>query len=167
MFHLQAGDRYQIDAILKNLLTSGMTRIAVVYQDIPFGRSNYQFIEEQTRLRGMNIVGKASMAAGQDEATAAVAALKPSGAQAYILLLAPNSAAAFVRDARNAGDKTMLFSMSYVTPQSLLAKVGTEGAHGVALAQVTPNPASPTTGWCETFKPPYETLRPRGQTSTP
>ena len=39
MFHVQAGDRAQLRRVLTHLSTIGLNKIAVVYQDIPFGKS--------------------------------------------------------------------------------------------------------------------------------
>lgn len=162
LYHLHAGDRQQIDAILKNLSTVGYTRVGVIYQDIPFGRNGLSFVEEQAPVRGMNVVARAAMAVGQEDARAQVNQIKSAGAQAYILVLTPGSGTAFVRDARTAGDRTPIYGLNYLTPQSLVSKLGAEGAQGVALSQVTPNPGSPTTGLIRDFQAAMRDFAPKG-----
>jgi branched-chain amino acid transport system substrate-binding protein len=152
IFHLQAGDKQQMDAILKNLATVGMTKVGVVFQDIPFGRSGLTFIEEQAPVRGMSVVAKVALPIGAEEARAAAATLKAAGAQVYLMVLTPNSVSAFVRDTRTTGDKTPIYGLSYASAPNIIAKAGQEGAQGVALAQVTPNPNSPTTAVIRDFQ---------------
>ena len=146
IFHLQASDNAQLERLLDQLATSSIKRIAVVYQDIPFGKGGLKFLEDTVERKGLQIVGTAAMAAGLDDAKAAAAVMVATKAQAYLMVLTPNSATSFVRDARAAGDRTPIYTLSYTPPSSLVNKVGLERAVGVALAQVTPNPSAPTTG---------------------
>ncbi|NDY91380.1 ABC transporter substrate-binding protein [Ideonella livida] len=162
MFHLQAGDRLQIEAILKNLANVGLSRVGVVYQDIPFGRNGLNYIEEQAGPRQLQVVAKVALPPGADDARDAVARLRGQGAQTFLMILAPNSGAAFVRDLRAVGDRTPVYGLSYVSAQSVVAKAGPEGALGVALAQVTPNPNSPTTGLIRDFQTAMRDFAPKG-----
>jgi branched-chain amino acid transport system substrate-binding protein len=146
LFHLQAGDNAQLTRLLDQLATIGIKRIAVVYQDNPFGKGGLKFLEDSVAKRGLEIVGSTMMALGLDDAKPAAKALATSKAQSYVLVLAPNSAASFVRDARAAGDTTPIYTMSYTPASTLVNKAGLAAATGVALAQVTPNPGAPTTG---------------------
>lgn len=164
LFHLQAGDDAQLGALLDQLGTIGMKRIAVVYQDIPFGTGGLAFLQDAVGKRGMEIVAKVAMAAGQDDARAAVKQLAASKAQSYVMVLAPNSATSFVRDARAARDLTPIYTMSYTPPSSLVNKAGLAAAVGVAMAQVTPNPSSPTTGIVREY---HEALAKHGPADAP
>ncbi|MDR3452237.1 MAG: ABC transporter substrate-binding protein [Rhodoferax sp.] len=146
IFHLQASDNVQLEALLDQQAAISVKRIAVVYQDIPFGKGGLKFLEENVGPKGLQIVGKVSMAAGQDDAKAAAKRMAETKAQCYLLVLTPNSASAFVRDAREAGDVTPIYTMSYTPPSSIVSKAGVANAAGAALAQVTPNPDSTATG---------------------
>jgi branched-chain amino acid transport system substrate-binding protein len=145
LFHLQAGDRAQLRAILQHLAITGMSRLAVAYQDNPFGKTGLAFIETQAAERGMSVVATASMPIGAEDAKEAAAAVQPSGAQACIMVLAPNSGAAFVRDVRSKGAGIPIYGLSYVPADLVVARAGAANAAGVALAQVTPNPNSDAT----------------------
>lgn len=146
LFHLHAGDKAQLGKLVEQLATTRIQTVAVVYQDVPFGTGGLAFLEGLTAAKGLRIVGRASMAAGANDARPAADQLAKTHAQSYIMVLAPGSASAFVRDARAAGDTTPIYSMSYVPPASVVEKAGIEAAVGIGLAQVTPNPESPTTG---------------------
>lgn len=145
LFHLQAGDRVQLSAILRHLAISGLQRIAVVYQHNPFGKTGLAFIEKAVAGQGLSLVGSALMPIGAEDATQAVTLLQTSGAQAYVMVLAPNSGAAFVRDLRSRAAGVPIYGLSYVPADLVVAKAGVARAAGVALAQVTPNPGSEAT----------------------
>ena len=151
LFHLQAGDAAQLGAIARHLGTIGLARAAVVYQDNPFGKTGLASIEAFAAETGLKIVAKASMAIGSEDAKAAAAAVRASTAQACVMILAPNSGAAFVRDLRDQGAALPIYGLSYVTADLLVQKAGAEKAAGVALAQVTPNPTSATSGLTREF----------------
>ena len=68
-----------------------------------------------------------------------------ANAKTYLMILTPNSGAAMVRDPRAAGDRTPIYSMSYVPASAILEKAPLKYAVGIALAQVTPNPDVPHT----------------------
>lgn len=164
LFHLQAGDRSQLRAILQHLSATGITRLAVVYQDNPFGHTGLAYVEQQAVQQGMTVAAKASMPIGGEDAQAAVAALGPSAAQATIMVLAPNSGAAFVRDARAKGGGTLLYGLSYVTADLVIARAGQAQAAGVALAQVTPNPNSSATRLTRDFHAALQQFGPKNAT---
>lgn len=146
IFHLQAGDRQQIDKILSHLATLGLTRLAVAYQDIPFGKSGLGFVRELASKYRIELKAEVPVPAAANDATAAAAALQRAQAQVYLLILAPNSAAAAVRDVRKNGDKTSIYSLSYANHEGLIKRAGLEESVGVALAQVLPNATTPNTG---------------------
>lgn len=151
LYHVSAGDRVQLRTMLSHLSTIGVRQIGVAYQDLPFGKNGLEYIEQQAPALGLTITAKALVPAGADDTRAAAAELQKSGAQTYLMVLAPNSGAAFVRDARKAQDRTPIYGMSYVTAQGVVKAAGLEQAVGVALAQVTPNAAVPSNGLTREF----------------
>lgn len=152
MFHVQAGDRLQLQRVVGHLSTIGIKTVGVAYQDIPFGQSGLRFVEELAARAGLKVVGRSPVKPGSDDLREAAAQLKQSGAQTYVMVLAPNSGAAFIRDVRTTQDRTPIYGMSYVSVREVLAKAGEPQAIGVALAQITPNTFSDTTGLVREFK---------------
>ncbi|MEZ5706869.1 MAG: ABC transporter substrate-binding protein [Burkholderiaceae bacterium] len=152
MFHIHAGDKAQIERILTHLSTLGIKRIAVVYQDIPFGKGGLAVAEELAAPLKVEIVGSVPAPAGADDLKPAAAALKKLEAQTYLMILAPNSGVALVRDVRLGGDRTPIYGMSYVPTDGIVAKAPPDSATGVALAQITPNASTRTTGLTREFQ---------------
>jgi branched-chain amino acid transport system substrate-binding protein len=145
IFHVQAGDRAQIRKLVNHLATIGVQRIAVVYQDNPFGKSGLALVQELAPPQKLRVVGAVPMAPAADSAADAVRRLHDVNAQSYFMILAPNSASAFVRDLRRSGDRTPVYGLSYASADSIVKAAGADGSAGVGLAQVVPNPAVPST----------------------
>ena len=152
LFHIHANDTSQLKRILQHLATLGLRRIAVVYQDIPFGHGGMKFIEGLAPSLQMTIAGRVPVASAADELRAEAEKLRATNAQAYIMVLVPNSGSSLVRDVRRLGDATPIYGMSYVPVHGILEKVGQAKALGVGLAQVTPNTFSSSTGLSRQFR---------------
>ena len=142
LFHVQAGDSVQLRAVVQHLATVGLRRIAVVYQDNPFGKAGLAKIEQFAAESKLVVAGKATMALGAEDGKEAARQLRSAEAQTYLMVLAPNSGAAFVRDVRAENPGVPIYGLSYVAADVIVAKAGVEHAAGVALAQVTPNPGA-------------------------
>jgi branched-chain amino acid transport system substrate-binding protein len=162
VFHTHASDNAQLQRIVTHLETIGLSRVAVAYQDIPFGKAGLAFIEEAAAKAKLSVVGKAAVPSGTDELRAAANTLRQSGAQAYVMVLAPNSAVALVKDARQGGDATPIYGMSYVPVKTLVTKSSIELARGVAIAQVTPNAFASTTAMTREFHATMDKFAPPG-----
>jgi ABC-type branched-subunit amino acid transport system substrate-binding protein len=151
MFHVQAGDSAQLKHIVQHLTTIGFRRVAVVFQDIPFGRGGLKLVEELASNSKIDIVGRVAVPSAAEDLKAAAAQLRQANAQVYVMILAPNSGSSLVRDVRGLGDSTPIYGMSYVPVKDIVEKAGNAGATGVGLAQVTPNTYSSTTALVRRF----------------
>lgn len=138
LFHVRAGDRQQIDKIVNHARTLGITKVAVLHQDIPIGTSGLAVAQQAANGTGMELMPFMSTLAAPDIAAAAgkVRTWEP---QAVLVLGAPRFMADGVAGLRAAGVGQFIFALSYVPP-ALLSKVAGAGARGVALAQTYPNP---------------------------
>jgi ABC-type branched-subunit amino acid transport system substrate-binding protein len=140
LFHIRAGDRQQIDKIVNHAQTMGMTRLSVLYQDLPIGTSGMAMAQQAaTQIGGVELKGVMSGADAPALAAASkqVAAQLPQG---VLILGAPRFMADGVAALRKASVSQALFALSYV-PAGLVVKVaGLEGARGLGIAQTYPNP---------------------------
>jgi ABC-type branched-subunit amino acid transport system substrate-binding protein len=152
LFHVHASDTAQLRRILNHLATLGTKEIAVVYQDIPFGQGGLKFVEEAAPSLKLAITGRIPVPSAADDLRSQAASLRAAKAQAYIMILAPNSGIALVRDVRKGGDPTPIYGMSYVPVKGILDKAGSDNAVGIGLAQVTPNTFSSSSGLVRQFQ---------------
>ena len=130
----------QIEKIVNHARTLGMTRMAVLYQDLAIGTSGWAVAEEAGKADGkLQLSGVKSGTAAEALAAAAaeVAKLEPQG---VLVVGAPRFMADGVAALRKTGVSQSLFVLSYV-PAGLLVKLaGPQGARGVGIAQTYPNP---------------------------
>lgn len=162
LFHVHAGDKAQITKILSHLATVGIASLAVVYQDIPFGKNGLSFVDEVAAKMKLKVAGRVAVASGADDLKVAAAELRKTGAQTYLMILVPNSGVSLVRDVRAGGDLTSLYGMSYVPAKGVVNKAPAGSAVGVALAQVTPNAETGTTGLTRDFHSAMDKYAPQG-----
>ena len=74
MFHVHAGDRAQLRRVLTHLSTIGLNNIAVVYQDIPFGKSGLGFVDEMAPGLKVEVAARAgALGRGRPEGSGAAA----------------------------------------------------------------------------------------------
>jgi branched-chain amino acid transport system substrate-binding protein len=139
LFHIRAGDKQQIEKIVNHARTLGMSRLSVLYQDLPIGTSGMAVAQQEAaRIAGMELKGVKS---AMDSAQLAAAALQTAqlGAQGVLVLGAPRFMAEGVAALRKSGASQSIFVLSYV-PASLIVKLaGPDGARGVGIAQTFPD----------------------------
>ena len=121
-------------------------------QDIPFGKSGLGFVDEMAPGLKVEIAARIAAPSASEDFKAVAQQLKAANAKTYLMILTPNSGAAMVRDLRATGDRTPIYSMSYVPASAILEKAPLKDAVGIALAQVTPNPDVPHTPLSRDFR---------------
>ncbi|CAN5156338.1 ABC transporter substrate-binding protein [soil metagenome] len=140
LFHIRAGDKQQIEKMINHTHTLGMTRLSVLYQDLPIGVSGMGMAErEAKRVGGMEVTGVKS---SDTEASLAAASqqIAKQRAQGVLVLGAPHFMADGIANLRKAGVSQSLFALSYVSAPLIVKLAGIEGARGVGIAQTYPNP---------------------------
>jgi branched-chain amino acid transport system substrate-binding protein len=142
IFHVHAGDRAQIQYMLRHLSTLGLKNVAVAYQDNPFGKSGLVFFDEAAAASNLTVSGRIPVPPTAEALKDTAQKLRATGAQTYVMLLVRNSAAAMVRDVRAAGDRTPIYGMSYAPVEAILQTTPLSSAAGVGLAQILPNAAA-------------------------
>lgn len=167
LFHVRAGDRQQIEKMVGHARTLGITRLAVLHQDIPIGTSGMKVaIDEVERLKGLEIKGVQSTA---DVAALAAAAQQVVGlnAQGVLVLGAPRFMADGVAQLRKAGVSQSIFVLSYVPPGLIVKVAGLQAARGVGIAQTFPNPNGKTRALLRDFQAAMKASFPDQQEYTP
>jgi branched-chain amino acid transport system substrate-binding protein len=127
------------------LNTIGVHRIAVMYQDDPFGKSGLAGAETAMQKLGLKLVAKGGYDRTKpEEVDAAVAAIAPASPDAIIMVSVNRASAAFIKKMRAKGSKARLFSISVVNFKELLKNAGEDNARGIGISQVMPYPYSST-----------------------
>lgn len=142
VFHLRASYADETAAIVRQLTSVGLKRIAVFYQDDAYGKSVLASVE--AALSGLQLapVATGSVVRNTTDVEAALKAILPAEPDAIIQISSYKACAAFVRLARRQGYKRNFYNVSFVGTQALLDELGAE-AKGVVVSQVMPYPYSP------------------------
>lgn len=144
LFHTRASYAAEIRAIVTQLTTIGIKRLAVFYQDDPFGQDGLASAEAAITEAKAELVAKAGYPRNTTEVEAAVKSISAANPQAVIMVSNTAASAAFLRQSRAAGNDAFLFAMSVTDGPQVATLVGNELARGLAVAQVVPDPQSRT-----------------------
>ena len=140
MFHLRASYGDETAAIVKNLTTVGITRVAVFYQDDGFGQAGLKGVKEALAKHKLEPVAMASVPRNSVEVAQAVAAIAKANPQAVVMVTLYRPSAEFIKQMRAAGSAPFFVALSPVGTDQLIAELGPQHTRGVQVSQVIPYP---------------------------
>lgn len=140
IFHVRAGYADEAEHMINQVVTLGMTRIAVMYQDDAFGKAGLAGVEEAAARRNLKLVAAAPYERNTDQVHNAVKTILGADAQAVIMISVNRSTAAFAAQYRGSGGGGQLFNISVVDPAELVKLAGVQAVHGLGISQVVPYP---------------------------
>jgi len=157
LFHIRAGDRDQLNKIIEHLTSVGITQIGIIMPKTPFGASAAAVAEELLEKQKLKLLARGEVALGPKiDFEPALAAVSKKNLAAILLLTPPTLAGEFVKQLRSRGETAMLFAMSYSDAKLIVKVAGREYAHGVAIAQIMPNPANRSIPLVKVFREEWE-----------
>lgn len=130
----------ETEHMVDQVVTLGMKRIAVMYQNDAFGKAGLAGVEAAVGRRNLSLVGSASYERNTDQVQDAVKQIKQSEPQAVIMISVNRSTAAFAKQYRAAGGGGQLYNISVVDPAELVKLAGLKAVHGLGITQVVPYP---------------------------
>lgn len=141
VFHLRASYADEADSIVEQLLSSKMTRFAVLVLDDPLGKALFAELERAMREQRGQLLGSEVVALNADEAALAATArrLHALSPDAIILAGAGKPIVRFVRQARAVGTIAQIYSMSTVSIADLQSELGNQSI-GIIISQIVPSP---------------------------
>lgn len=140
IFHLRASYDDETAAIVNQLMTVGLRRIAVFYQADGFGEAGLTGAQGALARHGLQAVAVASVprnSVAVEQAVKTIAAAKPD---AVIMATLYRPTAQFVRQMRAAGRQPQFVALSPVGTDQLITELGPEQSRGVQVSQVIPFP---------------------------
>jgi branched-chain amino acid transport system substrate-binding protein len=143
VFHLRASYLDETAAIVRQLTSVGIKRIAVFYQNDAYGKSVLAGVENALKELQLAPVATGSVERNTTDVGAALKTILAADPDAIIQISSYKSCAAFVRLARRQQYTRNFYNVSFVGTQALLDELGAE-ASGVAVSQVMPYPYSPS-----------------------
>jgi ABC-type branched-subunit amino acid transport system substrate-binding protein len=140
LFHLRASYADETTRIVKHLMTLGMQRLAVFYQDDAFGVSGLKGVMQALDARHLKLVASAAVPRNSSDVGAAVAVIAKSDPQAVVMISLYRPTAAFVRQMRDAGSSASFVALSPVGTDQLIADLGYANSRALQVSQVIPYP---------------------------
>lgn len=140
MFHLRASYGDETAAIVKNLTTVGLNRVAVLYQDDGFGQAGLKGVNDALAAHQLAPVASASVPRNSVEVAGAVATIAKSNPQAVVMVTLYRPTAEFIKQMRKAGSNPFFVALSPVGTDQLIAELGSENTRGIQVSQVIPYP---------------------------
>jgi len=144
IFHIRAGYADEAEHMVDHLVTLGVKRIAVFYQNDGFGEAGKKGVEAAMARRDLKLAAAASYERNTDNVKSAVDIIRKSDAGAVIMISVNRSTAAFAKAFREAGGSAQLLNISVVDAGQLVKLSGTPAVHGLGISQVMPFPYSDT-----------------------
>ena len=142
IFHIRASYADETEHMVEHLLTLGMDRIGVVYQNDGFGESGLAGVKAALAKRKLSLVASASYERNTDQVDQAVRTMRSTDVRAIIMVAVNKPAASFAKGYRAAGGGAQLFNISVVNPAELVQLAGQQAVHGLGISQVVPYPYS-------------------------
>jgi ABC-type branched-subunit amino acid transport system substrate-binding protein len=142
VFHVRASYFDETAAIVKQLTTMGLKKIAVFRQNDSYGQAGLDGVVRALKTHNLQPVAVGLVERNTVAVTAAVQAIMPQKPDAIVQISAYKSCAAFIREARKAGFGGTFYNVSFVGTQALSEELGAD-ARGVAVSQVMPFPFQP------------------------
>ncbi|RJG06329.1 ABC transporter substrate-binding protein [Noviherbaspirillum cavernae] len=143
IFHIRAGYADEAEGIVNQLISLNMKRIAVMYQDDPFGKAGLAGVEAALKKRHLELAATGAYEKNTDNVSDAVQAIAKANPQAVVMISVGKSTAAFSKRIREVSTVAQLVNISVVNPKEIVRLIGAENARGVGIAQVMPYPFLP------------------------
>ncbi len=143
MFNLRASYADETEAIVNQLISLGLKKIAVLYQNDGFGKSGLDGVTNALKRHGLTPVGVGTVERNATEVSTAFNNITKSAPQAVIMVTLYKPTAAFVKAMRKAAQNPMMMTLSPVGAEQLVQELGND-ARGIGISQVVPYPWNDT-----------------------
>lgn len=141
IFHIRASDREQTERILEQLVTVGLTNIALLVPNNPFGDQSTKLADAYLARRNLKLAanGVYLLAGPKVDVEPGLKALKGKSYQAVLMFGPPKSIAELVKALKTSGETAQLYALSYADSKLIIKTASMELAQGVVISQVMPN----------------------------
>ena len=138
VFNVRASYTLETQALVRHLVTTGQTRIGMIYHKDDLKKSNLKMTEDAAASHGHKLVGSAAVERNSSEVGEAVGVLSKLNPAAVVCNAAVKPLGEFVRQMRKAGASSQFLSVSFVG-SAIVKELGPE-VNGLIMAQVVPLP---------------------------
>lgn len=141
VFNLRASYADETAHLVRHLVTVGIKRIAVVYQNNPFGQDVANAASKSMTSNKLTATAVATVESDSSDAAAAATKIVASQPEAVIMGLAGKPTAEFVKAIRKQRKGMPLYALSVMGAAATMKAMGTD-AIGITVSQVVPLPTN-------------------------
>jgi len=141
LFHTRASYRAEIAKVLRHFKTLGVERVALVNEGSAFGLEVQRHAEAERPGRE-GFAARHALDLAKPDFAAAVEAIARASAQAVLLATPSPLTADFYQALRGRGLSAHVIALSTTDATQVVKRIGVARAHGLGIAQVTPDPAT-------------------------
>ncbi|MHA2902053.1 ABC transporter substrate-binding protein [Ralstonia mannitolilytica] len=144
VFHMRASYNDETAAIVQQIHTTGLKRIAVVYNDDAYGKAGLDGVQRALKLpanQGVSLVAQASVVRNTTDVKGALGTVLAQKPDAIVAVSAYQTVAALVKAEQEQGYAGQFYNVSFVGTKALANALGKAGG-GVVISQVMPYPYS-------------------------
>ncbi len=142
VFNVRASYYDETEKIVEQLVSTGIQRIAVFYQNDSYGKAGLTGVQIAMKKRNLAIAATGTVERNTVDVGAAVKTIAAVQPDAVVMISAYTSIAEFVRQMKKAGSAAQFHNVSFVGSKALSNALSAEG-YGVVISQVVPFPWYP------------------------
>jgi ABC-type branched-subunit amino acid transport system substrate-binding protein len=143
MFNVRASYADETAAIVNQLVSLGIRKIAVFYQNDGFGKSGLEGITVALKKHGLVPAAVATVERNSIDVARAVEIISKDAPQAVMMVTLYKPTAAFVKAMMKTPQRPTLMTLSPVGAEQLVRELGAE-SRGIGISQVMPYPWNDT-----------------------
>ena len=160
LFHTRASYAAEAEKMVRHLSTIGLKRIAVFYEDSPFGKEALKHTLaalEKSKLKPQAVASYPANTNNVEPALKAIAAVSPDA----VIAASSSSAAAHFYQGLNHGGAShvQMVNFSTVDAAIVVKLIGSHDSRGLGIAQVVPDPENRRTPLVREFQDDAKSLR--------
>ena len=141
IFNVRASYFEETERGIDQYVRRGINKIALFYQNDPYGRAGLAGVDKAMRDRKLGILIFGSVDRNSTNVASAAQSINKAGAQAVVIAAGARTAAAFIKEMKKLGSTAQFFALSSSGAKTLAGQLGDDG-RGVAVSQVVPLPTS-------------------------
>lgn len=151
LFHIRAGYADETEKLVQHLVTVGVKRISVVYQDNAFGKDALSGVQKAMERRSLTLQSMAPIANDASNVQQAVDTIYKTHPEAILLVTVGAPTPAFIKAYNKLGRGTQYLTTSVMATQSTIKALGADGV-GVVVSTIVPFPWSQTSSLAQEYK---------------
>jgi len=141
VFHVRSSYAQEVEKMVEHVLTIGIRRVAVFYDDDAFGQDVKQGVEAALARRKLQPVAAGKVERGSADVGGAVTAIAAARPQVVICGSFGKSLVGFIQAMKQTPVQPQFYALSFFTAGASIKQLGND-ARGIGVTQVMPKPGA-------------------------